>query len=374
RTFARKGSAMKAIIFMSCADSVDFHHKALIRADASSEKGTAEDDSDSGIDVNNSSLSNKKDDMMLPAPSISNPANPVTAYRLHGSLPQADRTRITQAFSKSTNASLLIATDVASRGLDVPNLDLVIEYDPAFSKEDHLHRIGRTARLGKDGRAIIFLSPGGEEGYINVLKSSYKTTDTNTTGNVTGMTVDDVLQKGFSPATGTVASKKEIEVAATEFQLAIERWVVADPKVREMAGKAFMSHVRAYATHIASERKWFDIKGLHLGHLAKAFGLRDPPAKVNVQGLRGAKAIAKGGNDRRRIVASSSEGAKQVGKVGERVLRADVNVDVAEERQKRKAADVDETVDAEVSAAKMKALTRNRRLMMGAGADEFNLA
>src|SRR6201999_4382476 len=99
-------------------------------------------------------------------------SNPLTIYKLHGSLPQSVRTSIVNTFGHSTEPSLLISTDVASRGSDLPYLDLVIEYDPAFSSEDHLHRIGRTARLGRDGRAVIFLLPGKEEGYISVLKSS----------------------------------------------------------------------------------------------------------------------------------------------------------------------------------------------------------
>ena len=54
----------------------------------------------------------------------------------------------------------------------------------------------------------------------------------------------------------------------------------------EAARRAFQSHVRAYATHIAAERGYFDIKQLHLGHLCKAFGLRDRPGSIKVPGLR----------------------------------------------------------------------------------------
>ncbi|KAI9871953.1 MAG: ATP-dependent RNA helicase dbp7, partial [Watsoniomyces obsoletus] len=124
--------------------------------------------------------------------------------------------------------------------------------------------------------------PGKEEGYTDVLKSSYKLTAESVAGNVTQTDADDVLRKGFTPTSGVVsASHGAWEQRATDFQLDVERWVLSEQRNREMAKKAFQSQVRAYATHVASERKWFDIKDLHLGHLAKAFGLREAPGRMN---------------------------------------------------------------------------------------------
>ena len=59
---------------------------------------------------------------------------------------------------------ILFCTDVASRGLDLPNVANVIEYDPPFTIDDHLHRIGRSARLGNEGNATFFLLPGLKKG------------------------------------------------------------------------------------------------------------------------------------------------------------------------------------------------------------------
>ncbi|EXJ84568.1 hypothetical protein A1O3_05237 [Capronia epimyces CBS 606.96] len=374
RTFARKGSVMKAIVFVSCADSVEFHYKVLTRASEEEKDQNKEaithngalSESDSSEPVKEGKPSStaaataNESDSISPSPILSSAKNHVTVYKLHGSLPQATRTNIVKHFAQTTTPSLLIATDVASRGLDLPNLELVIEYDPAFSSDDHLHRIGRTARLGRDGRAIIFLLPGKEEGYVEVLKSSYKRSSSSenadTARNVTASSAEEVMKKGFSPLTGNGAADSQSqnwEARATEFQLDVERWVLASPATKELAKRAFQSHVRAYATHVAAERKWFDIKDLHLGHLAKSFGLRDPPGRVNVVGQgRGRKGPAGQADKRRR---SSDAGGKS------REVELDGNGNGN--------GDVDE------AARKMREkIRKNNKMMMGGGADEFNIA
>jgi len=364
RTFARKGSVMKAIVFLSCADSVDFHHKILTRpVDVAQMADPSKDNDDAAPKpATDPSLV----DALSSSPTLSSLGNPLDVYKIHGSLPQQTRTAIIKSFAKSATASLLLATDVASRGLDLPNLDLVIEYDPAFSQDDHLHRIGRTARLGRDGRAVIFLLPGSEEGYVQVLKESYKQTAEAIANNVTSASASDVLKKGFTSMTGLVGTKlqgTDHETLATEFQLSVERYVLGDAKVKEMAKNAFQSHIRAYATHIAAERKWFDIKELHFGHLAKSFGLRDPPGKFNIQGLRG-----KG---------KKSDGRPMANEGRKRVIPLDAVGNDEESpqlsKQKKIAVDIDDTGDAEAAAQKMRAMIRNKNKMMGAGADEFNL-
>jgi ATP-dependent RNA helicase DDX31/DBP7 len=166
-------------------------------------------------------------------------------------------------------------------------VDHVIECDPAFSREEHLHRVGRTARAGREGSATIFLMPGCEEGYVEVLKSERD--DIGAT-NLRAVTAEYVLKAGF-PATTTQPKRRANEMEqweqlATDFQMSIERWALADPAVLEAARRAYQSHIRAYATHTKDERQWFDIKQLHLGHLAKAFALRDRPGNVNVPGMR----------------------------------------------------------------------------------------
>ena len=77
--------------------------------------------------------------------------------RLHGDITQAQRNRVTEKF-KRKGFEFLIATDVAARGLDVDDLEVVFNFDLPNDAEDYTHRIGRTGRAGKSGRAFTFVS------------------------------------------------------------------------------------------------------------------------------------------------------------------------------------------------------------------------
>jgi len=319
QAFKRKGSVMKCIVFMSCADSVDFHFEILTHPDSSAsgaeQRSKESKERESATRMPSTKLS-KTDKIPQgntisetrtegPATAIQSSENPVQLFRLHGSLQQATRTSTLKAFSKTTDPAILVCTDVASRGLDLPNVDLVIEYDAPFSKDDHLHRVGRTARAGKDGRAMIFLMPGCEEGYVDILKEGKPR-------NLTRHESDELLKKGFAPATGVV-SERSWEVVATEWQLEVERWVSESPRHLEQARRAYQSHIRAYATHVAAERKFFDMKQLHLGHLAKAFALRDKPGSIRVPGQRPSKdSHAQGKDARRTLAAKKASGIKRL--------------------------------------------------------------
>ncbi|KAL8782653.1 MAG: hypothetical protein Q9213_005192 [Squamulea squamosa] len=299
-TFARKGSVMKAIVFLSCADSVDFHYEMFARKVAV-KNGTNKpkvNHSDSDKE-NGESPTQIATAPLLPTATqsdiLASTPNPIlTIHRLHGSLNQQTRTATLSAFTRSTNPSILFCTDVASRGLDLPNIDLIVEYDPPFSSDDHLHRIGRTARAGREGRAVIFLMPGPEEGYVELLRQGYRD------GIGRGLIrteAEEILKKGLgnSEAPFAVDQQPSTEGAswserAEQWQLEAERWVVGDmAKAGDMAKRAFVSHVRAYATHVAKERAMFDVKALHLGHLAKAFALRERPGHFGRNEKAGAK-------------------------------------------------------------------------------------
>jgi len=79
------------------------------------------------------------------------------AEGIHGGLPQTKRLRVLSDF-KEGKLNVLVATNVASRGLDIPDVAHVINYDAPQNAEDYIHRIGRTARMGKTGLASTFIA------------------------------------------------------------------------------------------------------------------------------------------------------------------------------------------------------------------------
>jgi ATP-dependent RNA helicase DeaD len=79
------------------------------------------------------------------------------ADRLHGDMTQAMRDRVMNKFRKS-GLEFLVATDIAARGIDVDDVQVVFNYDLPYDGEDYVHRIGRTGRAGREGRAISFVS------------------------------------------------------------------------------------------------------------------------------------------------------------------------------------------------------------------------
>lgn len=81
-----------------------------------------------------------------------------SANAIHGDLQQRQRDRVIRAFREKRHR-IMVATDVAARGLDIPHIEHVINYDLPQCPEDYIHRIGRTARAGAEGCAVSFISP-----------------------------------------------------------------------------------------------------------------------------------------------------------------------------------------------------------------------
>jgi ATP-dependent RNA helicase DeaD len=78
------------------------------------------------------------------------------ADRIHGDITQANRERVIKRF-KDGSVELLVATDVAARGLDIDDVDIVFNYDLPHDPEDYVHRIGRTGRAGRSGKSVTFV-------------------------------------------------------------------------------------------------------------------------------------------------------------------------------------------------------------------------
>ncbi|BCK88195.1 ATP-dependent RNA helicase RhlE [Sideroxyarcus emersonii] len=97
----------------------------------------------------------------------------VSADAIHGDKSQLERMQVLESF-KQGKVSVLIATDVAARGLDIDSLPMVINYEIPHAAEDYVHRIGRTGRAGASGTAISLVSPE-EEKYLLEIEKLIKT-------------------------------------------------------------------------------------------------------------------------------------------------------------------------------------------------------
>lgn len=269
---AQKEEVTRTIVFFSCSDSVNFHYEVFSRGGRAI--STKDEKEHKGDDKDN----NEKDATESCASFAPQVSNDTVVFRLHGSLSQQLRTSTLQQFSLNGSKHLiLLCTDVASRGLDLADISHVVEYDPPFALDDHLHRIGRSARVGKNGEATLFLLPGEEEGYAEgKLKAVHPK-------GFQIVSYEKALEKAFgedSDKKDEKAKKGKWDIHATTWHLEVERWLLEDSAALERALHAFVSHIRAYATHLSSERMYFNVKTLHLGHLAKSFGLRETPKKL----------------------------------------------------------------------------------------------
>ena len=92
-----------------------------------------------------------------------------SADAIHGNLRQSKRERVINNF-RNGKSRILIATDVAARGLDIPLIQHVINYDLPQVPEDYIHRIGRTGRAGKEGSALTFLTPSDQSMWNSISR------------------------------------------------------------------------------------------------------------------------------------------------------------------------------------------------------------
>ena len=305
---------MKIIVFLSCTDSVDFHWNLLGGAAMDGDEQYDPDiPTDSDAEPKGEDVDGRRDpkperiqvhSTLLPGTSL---------FRLHGSLSLKTRLASLKKFSSkpspggsSSSSSVLFCTSVASRGLDLPLVRAVIQHDlpTEGGATEYVHRVGRTARVGKGGEAWALVAPN-EEAWVPWVEERMGDGADKKRTKLQNLSVDTVLRGGFG------GQGKEYEARATQVQLSFERWVLRSSRVSpcqvsfcfyqfkvnfqhaELARKAYMSHTRAYATHPADEKHIFHVRHLHLGHLAKAFALREAPNTVTSKGKTGKDAWPK---------------------------------------------------------------------------------
>jgi len=166
---------------------------------------------------------------------------------IHGRQKQVKRTTTFFQFQKAKTATLL-CTDVAARGLDIPEVDWIIQFDPPDDPKEYIHRVGRTARGATGaGRALMFLTPE-ETGFLRYLQSKAKVT----------------LNEYEFPSS-------KVANVQSQLQSLIEKNYYLNRAARE----AYRSYLLAYASH--SQRDIFNVHELDLQAVGVAFGFTTPP-------------------------------------------------------------------------------------------------
>ena len=164
---------------------------------------------------------------------------------LHGQQKQNKRTTTFFEFCNAQKG-ILLCTDVAARGLDIPRVDWIIQFDPPEDPKEYIHRVGRTARAGKSGRALLFLLPQ-ELGFLSFLKAA------------------KVPLNEYEFPLNKVANVQD----------QLEKLISANYYLHKSAREAYRSYMQSYAQH--SLRNVFDVHALNVLDVAKSFGFEHPP-------------------------------------------------------------------------------------------------
>ena len=233
----------KALVFMSSQDVVDFHC-ILFR------------------NVFNKILNKSKQ-------------KTIDFYQLHGNMDQSKRRQVFNEFRSAKNA-VLFCTDVAARGLDLPQVDWIIQMSCAPKTEDFVHRVGRTARIGNAGTAVQFVLPT-ETKFLELLQKdlNINLTEIQMKNIIKTLMLLDFNRKVFTA-----------EEYATQLQMYYENSLAADEELMALAKRAYLSFIRSYATYPKAITDALPFKELHLGHLAKSFALLESPKALGAFGFR----------------------------------------------------------------------------------------
>jgi ATP-dependent RNA helicase DDX55/SPB4 len=185
---------------------------------------------------------------------------------LHGKHPPNVRQKNFSKYITAVTPTILLTTDVAARGLDIPQVDLVIQIDPPSDPKVFLHRCGRAGRAGRKGLSVIFLQPGREEDYIPFL---------------------EVRKTPIS-----LLKRPAISITDEDARLVTSKMrkeVLADRALYDKGQRAFVSWVKAYSKHQASSI--FRVADLDWTELGNAWGLVRLPKMPELKKWEGDKTL-----------------------------------------------------------------------------------
>uniref|UniRef100_A0A6I8NPZ9 ATP-dependent RNA helicase n=1 Tax=Ornithorhynchus anatinus TaxID=9258 RepID=A0A6I8NPZ9_ORNAN len=184
---------------------------------------------------------------------------------IHGKQKQTKRTTTFFQFCNA-DSGILLCTDVAARGLDIPEVDWIVQFDPPDDPKEYIHRVGRTAR-GIDGRghALLILRPE-ELGFLRYLKQAKV----------------PLSEFEFSWA------------KISDIQSQLEKLIEKNYFLHKSGQEAYKSYIRAYDSHAL--KQIYNVASLDLTQVALSFGFRVPPfVDLNVNGSQGRKPQKRGG-------------------------------------------------------------------------------
>eukprot|EP00096_Caligus_rogercresseyi_P004032 TRINITY_DN1815_c0_g1_i1.p1 TRINITY_DN1815_c0_g1~~TRINITY_DN1815_c0_g1_i1.p1 ORF type:complete len:602 (+),score=165.27 TRINITY_DN1815_c0_g1_i1:29-1834(+) len=215
-TFLKKNRKKKVMVFFSSCMSVKYHHELFNYID-------------------------------LPVQCI------------HGKQKQTKRTTTFFQFCNA-DSGILLCTDVAARGLDIPDVDWIVQYDPTDDPKEYIHRVGRTARgEGGRGHALLIMRPE-ELGFLRYLRQA------------------NVPLNEFEFSWNKVS----------DIQPQLEKLIAKNYFLNASAKEAFKGYVRAYESH--SLKQIFDVQTLDLKAVGKSFGFVNPPhIDIGVYSSKGAR-------------------------------------------------------------------------------------
>ncbi|CAI6648110.1 AAB_G0017390.mRNA.1.CDS.1 [Saccharomyces cerevisiae] len=170
--------------------------------------------------------------------------NEVEIFSLHGKLQTSARTKTLTAFTDSLSNSVLFTTDVAARGIDIPDVDLVIQLDPPTNTDMFMHRCGRTGRANRVGKAITFLNEGREEDFIPFMQ-------------VKNVELEEL--------------DLEVKGITTNFYEDFRNWILEDKDRFDKGVKAYVAFIKYYSNHSATSI--FRLQSLDYVGIAKLYGL-----------------------------------------------------------------------------------------------------
>ena len=159
---------------------------------------------------------------------------------------------------------ILLGTDVAARGLDIPAVDWIVQFDPPDEPRAYIHRVGRTARAGGKGRALLFLLPA-ELQFLKYLKQAKV----------------PLSEYEFPPP------------LPANVQAQLEKLVSKNYYLHKSARDAYRSYLHAYNSHQLKDV--YDVNALDLANVARSFGFDHPPKVTLMRNqMRRTRSTAKG--------------------------------------------------------------------------------